>query len=160
VEELFSWLDMTKGVAKRGWREKAAALPKDTYLPIVSLLGIMDMDTIMAAHRGKGDWLRENLSATWRGTAAFAIKCAERDELALHEEPLLMLGTIHSVKGGEADIVFVSNDLSPQGYQQLTNHDVRHRHSVVRQIYVAVTRAREKLILCAPSTRMSFPEWV
>ena len=160
VEELYSWLDLTKGVAKRGWKEKAALLPKDTYLPIVNLLGIIDMDAILAAHRGKGEWLRDNLSAQWRGTGTFAIKCAERNELALHEEPLIMTGTIHSVKGGEADVVFLSPDLSPQGFSQLTDHNVHHRHAVVRQMYVGVTRAREKLILCAPSTRISFPEWV
>ena len=157
VEELLLWMELTKGVAKRGWKEKAASLPKDTYLPIVSLLGIMDMDTILAAHRGKGEWLREHLSATWRGTAEFALRCAERDELSLHEEPLLMVGTIHSVKGGEADVVFLSPDLSPQGFGQLSGRE--SRYAVVRQMYVGSTRSREKLILCAPSSRMSFPEW-
>ena len=56
----------------------------------------------------------------------------------------LTIGTIHSVKGGEADVVYVLPDLSPAQWGQWTKGD---RDALVRLFYVAFTRAREELVL-------------
>jgi superfamily I DNA/RNA helicase len=59
-------------------------------------------------------------------------------------EPKIIVGTIHSVKGGEADHVYVAPDLSRAGWEEYTG---QHRDRVIRLFYVAMTRARESLTL-------------
>lgn len=70
---------------------------------------------------------------------------------ALCDVPKVCIGTIHSVKGGEADVVILFPDLSPSsmmGY--LEGGDVRD--DVIRQMYVGMTRARETLVLCGAAS--------
>lgn len=70
----------------------------------------------------------------------------------LAESPRLFVGTIHSFKGAEADCVFVWPDLSFSGFQEWVGGG---RDSILRTFYVAMTRAREELYLCAPSSDMA-----
>jgi len=59
--------------------------------------------------------------------------------------PRVIIGTIHSVKGGEADNVYLFPDLSPSGFMDYTgiNSD-----RIYRLFYVGITRARKNLYLC------------
>ena len=66
---------------------------------------------------------------------------------ALQETPKVIVGTIHSVKGGEADIVYLFPDLSQAGDSQY-KRDGAPRDSVIRVFYVGATRARETLYIC------------
>ena len=63
-------------------------------------------------------------------------------------EPKVIIGTIHSVKGGEADNVYLFPDLSPSGYLDYTGSNPDR---IFRLFYVGITRARENLILCQQS---------
>jgi superfamily I DNA/RNA helicase len=74
----------------------------------------------------------------------------------LRQDPHVVVGTIHSIKGGEADVVAVYPDLSMRGYEQWAGEG-RHRDSIVRQFYVAVTRARQHLLLPCQETKLFFP---
>ena len=67
----------------------------------------------------------------------------------LNEKPLVTVGTVHSVKGGEADIVVLYPDLSGAGMQEMT----RNPDSIMRVLYVGITRARVGLYLMAQRTR-------
>lgn len=158
LPEIELWMELTKGVGKRKWKEYAAALPKDKLLPPVDLLGIMEVEDISAAQRSGPRWLSEKLNATWRSTAGYALKVAEREALGLEEEPLLRIGTIHSYKGGEEDVVILCPDLSPSGFYQL-NGSLQGRDAIIRQFFVGCTRARESLILAAPSGRLHMEWW-
>lgn len=64
------------------------------------------------------------------------------------EKPNIIVGTIHSVKGGEADTVYLFPDLSQAGYDGYSNPKTRDR--ALRQMYVGMTRARERLVICSP----------
>jgi len=64
----------------------------------------------------------------------------------LMERPKIIVGTIHSVKGGEVDHVYVFPDISYRAKQE-GNHS-----AIIRMFYVAMTRARETLTLCGPAT--------
>lgn len=64
---------------------------------------------------------------------------------ALNEKPRIIVGTIHSVKGGEADRVLLAPDLSTAGWRN------RFDDSFRRQMYVGMTRARQRLDLLAPA---------
>ena len=66
---------------------------------------------------------------------------------ALEESPRVIVGTIHSVKGGEADVVFLFPDVSPAGDAAYQKHGLQ-RDSVIRLFYVGMTRARHTLYIC------------
>ena len=70
------------------------------------------------------------------------------------EDPRVVVGTIHSVKGGEADVVYLFPDLSRAGDAQYRVTGAP-RDSVIRVFYVGATRARETLYICQPEGAMA-----
>lgn len=64
---------------------------------------------------------------------------------AIVSEPRVTVGTIHSVKGGEADHVYLFPDLSSISVEQ--ESDVNGVDANIRMMYVGATRARETLTL-------------
>jgi DNA helicase-2/ATP-dependent DNA helicase PcrA len=72
-------------------------------------------------------------------------------------EPWLIVGTIHSVKGGEADEVILFPDLSPAGYTEYASQE--HRDRILRLYYVGMTRARDRLVLCERSAPRAV-DWI
>jgi superfamily I DNA/RNA helicase len=79
---------------------------------------------------------------------------ARRSARALLETPQVVVGTIHSVKGGQADVVYLFPDLSQAADAQYA-HGGAARDSVIRQFYVGATRAREVLYICQRETSMA-----
>ena len=69
----------------------------------------------------------------------------------LQEKPLVQIGTIHSVKGGEADIVWLSPDLSLEA-SSAAHKDAQSAEELRRVFYVGCTRAKEGLLLADAST--------
>jgi superfamily I DNA/RNA helicase len=57
------------------------------------------------------------------------------------------LGTIHSVKGGEAEVVFLINEGTNKILQRLTNINDNERDDEYKVWYVGITRASEKLVI-------------
>jgi len=155
------WLH-SEGVIKRGAKKKLSGLTPadtatietldDTFEPgaLEALLG-----TFEGGYRELLSWWRLRLNATVFKRAQFpADIAATRGPQALLEPPRVVVGTIHSVKGGEADVVYLFPDLSGEGdaaYQQAG----ALRDSVIRQFYVGMTRARETLYICQQDSRMA-----
>lgn len=101
------------------------------------------------------DWFDGRLLSTKRQGYEFPLQIARRRGAAtLREEPRIVVGTIHSVKGGEADNVYLFPDLSIAGRREWHGHDTA-RDSVVRLFYVGMTRARSDLIVCSPATSLA-----
>jgi superfamily I DNA/RNA helicase len=71
----------------------------------------------------------------------------------LKQTPRAIVGTIHSVKGGEADVVFLFPDLSRSAAKAYDGQGST-RDSVIRLFYVGVTRAREAVYICEPASNM------
>lgn len=65
----------------------------------------------------------------------------------LSERPQTIVGTIHSVKGGEAEIVYLFPELSPSALRAWYV-DGEERDAIIRTYYVGLTRARESVFLC------------
>lgn len=100
-------------------------------------------------------WWFNHLSPAKKRGAEFPLHILEKSGIqALSEQPRVTVGTIHSVKGGEADTVILAPDLSRAGYEE---YDMRHP-GVWRLFYVGMTRARENLILLSASGKMAV-EW-
>jgi len=59
---------------------------------------------------------------------------------------------VHSVKGGQADVVYLLPDLSKAARRQFVKGSGIVKDSVIRQMYVGMTRAAEELVICGPST--------
>ena len=86
---------------------------------------------------------------------ALAVVHRQKHGMALRREPQITVGTIHSVKGGQCDTVFVFPDLSRLGYNQMAADP----DSITRLFYVALTRARQKVVLCGPESKHSI-DWI
>ena len=71
----------------------------------------------------------------------------------LGRPPAITIGTMHSVKGGEAERVYLWPDLSQLGYQEWMTID--GREAIRRLFYVGLTRAREEVVFLAPSSGCS-----
>jgi superfamily I DNA/RNA helicase len=99
-------------------------------------------------------WLQANLLASREASVGYPLKVIEKQGLAaLAAKPRIIISTIHGVKGGEADVVYLFPDVSLPGYQgwQKGGED---RDAIVRAFYVGMTRARETLITCQPWSNM------
>jgi hypothetical protein len=75
---------------------------------------------------------------------------------ALTRRPSVVVGTGHSVKGAEADVVYFFPDLSASGMRQWEGSR-QDRDAVIRLGYVMMTRARETLVICEPAGPSHMP---
>lgn len=94
-----------------------------------------------------GWWLENLLADAQKASRYPAAVYAAHGGAALREQPKIVVGTIHSVKGGQADSVYVFPDLSHRGWATGWER-ASSRAPTYRLFYVAFTRAREKLTIC------------
>jgi DNA helicase II / ATP-dependent DNA helicase PcrA len=110
-----------------------------------------------AVFNGDLGWWESRLRHNDRKGQQFSLSVARRHGASkLRERPRLVVGTIHSVKGGEADHVYVFPDLSAAAYWGTWKTNARW--PVVRQYYVAMTRSKYGLYLLDPAGQMAV-EW-
>ena len=101
------------------------------------------------------EWLEPRLLASKAKLMEYALNMAKkRGPQSLMEDPKVVIGTMHSVKGGQADSVYLLPDLSPSGMREWTRPG-DGRDGIIRTFYVGMTRAREKLVLCGRCTPAS-----
>ncbi len=150
LTDLAQWTPLIKaeGNLRRGARtalEKAQGAAELTYDELHAYFTEAALDHVWDNDL---DWLIQQATPEKARSLQYALAIAGRNGAAsLKEEPRLTVGTIHSVKGGEADHVFLLPDLSPAGREAWAAGG-ESRDSVVRQFYVGITRARETLTLC------------
>jgi DNA helicase II / ATP-dependent DNA helicase PcrA len=155
-QDVALWADWLKaeGVMKRG---KKKTLHEGDMLQLITeqdldeVFTVSALDELLASFEGDRsallEWWLRRLDAAAQARAEFPVTvCKKHGPEGLTEEPRIILGTIHSVKGGEADVVVLWPDLSAAGaleYGRAGNS----RDSVIRQFYVGMTRAREVLYI-------------
>lgn len=170
-EEIRSWVPMLRveGNLRRGARSKLLELDDDAERITV-------LRTVLSALQGDAaDWLWQgnvhelvaHASARFQAAARYPLDMLQRvgaqdffqqAERPALDRPWVVVGTIHSVKGGQADTVVVFPDLSASGYRQAQEAGWMGLDAIRRLFYVAMTRARQELILAAPSTK-AFVRW-
>jgi hypothetical protein len=127
-----------------------------TYLfeagPLNSLL-----TTFQGDYRQLLDWWRRRLAAPFHSRVKFPAEVALRGgPKVLNESPKVIVGTIHSVKGGEADVVFLFPDVSPAAGAEYQRYGPQ-RDAVIRLFYVGITRTRRTLYICQRESSMAIP---
>lgn len=110
------------------------------------------------------DWLQSHgglqTSAIWHealdrippAESTYMLRALQRGEKT-RGRPRIRLSTIHGSKGGEADHVVILTDMAQRTYQEFQENP----EDEARVWYVAATRARRKLTVVAPSTKMFYP---
>ena len=92
-------------------------------------------------------WIAERVLPSRKRLMDYPLTIAEkRGRHSLRQAPRLTIGTIHSVKGGQADVVYLLPDLSPSGMREWTRPG-EGRDGLIRTFYVGMTRARERLVM-------------
>ena len=100
-------------------------------------------------------WWSRRIAPEFHGRVQFPLAVAlAGGSQALEESPRVIVGTIHSVKGGQADAVFLFPDLSAAGDAAYQRHGAQ-RDSVIRLFYVGMTRARHTLYICQRESSMA-----
>jgi DNA helicase-2/ATP-dependent DNA helicase PcrA len=151
------WLS-SKGILRHG-AKKQLLRADDAEAGVEYLDAIFEpaaLESLMDAwerdRRGLLNWWRERLTADAAKRAEFPSEIAARfGPEGLIDTPKIVVGTIHSVKGGQADVVYLFPDLSRAGDEQYQRMGPP-RDSVVRLFYVGMTRARETLYICQPES--------
>jgi superfamily I DNA/RNA helicase len=152
TDDLSKWIPVINSeVLQYGIKTKIKKAPSSHRFRIDE---IFDDDSglimVFGNEEAKLKWFEENLTATGRSKMEYPLRILKRDKSNLRNKPKIIIGTIHSVKGGEADVVYVLPDLArPQ--VMAWNGNSESRDALRRLYYVAGTRAREELVLCTPS---------
>jgi DNA helicase II / ATP-dependent DNA helicase PcrA len=162
--ELALWAELleAKGVLCNGAKKRLSAYDPDTQVSMERFEEIFESATLESLARAYDcgykdllEWWRTRLTSGIAKRAVFPAEIASRHgPRALPQVPQVIVGTIHSVKGGQADVVFLFPDISQAGASQYAIAGAS-RDSVIRQFYVGVTRARERLYVCQPETALA-----
>ncbi|MBM3542876.1 MAG: hypothetical protein FJX51_12600, partial [Alphaproteobacteria bacterium] len=148
-----------EGTFRKGYKAEVEAegyQPPETWEMLTSAFVVPSQAHAWA--RGDLAWWVESLLPQPQRTARYPLAVWQRNPALLRAEPRVVVGTVHSVKGGEAERVVLLPDLSLRATVDQADTPGRH-DDIVRLVYVGMTRARHTLVLCAPSSPRAV-EWL
>ena len=161
ASDLWKWIEVCDGHGwlRRGAKSEIEALATQANRPLTAAeVGEwMESDAVTQELAELSlDFFRRRLLKNRRSGIEFALDVfKKRGAKGLTDSPKVIVGTVHSVKGGEADVVYLAPDVSPAGFDML---DSRYPDPVYRLFYVGITRAKETLVLCGAKGHMAI-EW-
>jgi DNA helicase II / ATP-dependent DNA helicase PcrA len=142
---------------KPGWRDVLADVSAGALPAPAGMYRVLGEAALDAVERGDLDWYLGALLAAHARSATYPAAVARRSgarvlraavEADRPTPGVVVVGTIHSVKGGEADRVVLFPDLSRAGADSLASRPGwLRRDAVYRMFYVGATRARRALVL-------------
>jgi DNA helicase II / ATP-dependent DNA helicase PcrA len=147
-QELRYWTHMlgVKDTLARGAKKKMEELDDEIVFKEDRLTQWFEPTALRAAMARDIYWLRQHIAGQYESSASFALNIVDRRGVkALNDTPNVIVGTVHSVKGDEASVVYLDPSLSWAGIQQW---NAGERDAIIRQMYVAMTRAKETLVVC------------
>ncbi len=153
-EEVRSFAPLLRsGPVKRGMKTVLMKLndknePHDVKLTLELALEEQAMEALRS---GTFDCIEEILTPAARSNMEYPLNIIRNYGLReLFNEPMIDIGTIHSVKGGEAEHVILAPDLSNAGWQTYQERGWNGIDSVRRLYYVGATRTRHRLTMLSP----------
>lgn len=154
-KDIRAWIELVKAKEfglRRGVKADIDNLPEGE-VPWEQVAALFDdEDKLTRAVAPDLEWFASNILASKERATSYPLQVArKRGPLALMQRPMVILGTIHSVKGGDSDVVYLAPDISPSGKAQLK--DINGMDQTIRQFYVGMTRCRKELRLLAPTPR-------
>lgn len=196
IEEFIHWTDAlaVSGVLRHNMRNEIKEtlvslgsdrnlIERELELSETQLLRWLEDDALAAALDQNVAWFEAHLTSAKKSGMEFPLNIFRSwGAQALIQQPPVTVGTIHSVKGGQADCVYLFPDISKTaGEDPITRWSFTQRQramqtgqakdifanerrmakdTLVRVFYVGMTRARESLILCPPANQyhVDFPE--
>jgi hypothetical protein len=157
-DDVRAWLDLVsvkEAGLVRGAKTAAKLLPSGT-LDIAQVEGLFASDeALMRATEPELGWLLEcarGLKGMPEKLTYPAAVAKAHGPAALVDEPKVVVGTIHSVKGAGAQCVYLSPSVSGAGYQEWLRGG-RARDNSRRQFYVGMTRAEQTCVVLGSSER-------
>ena len=176
-EELARWVSVltAKGLLMHGAKTRIIEAAKDRErggdsLDMVRLFELFEdgplnhlLDMLVDRDSGKENapsvselltWWSKKVSTTKIKASRFPLTAFKKHGISsLTTPPKCYVGTIHSFKGAESDVVIMFPDMSTAGMCEWQRRGP-NRDSVIRLFYVAMTRARETLVICQPGSSM------
>jgi hypothetical protein len=141
VGELALWMEwLTEtGILKSGARGLISEFTRAQSVTVADLEAIFEptaleslINCLNGDHRAPLSWWRSRVSGAIQNRIQFPMDIVStRGPQALLERPKVTVGTIHSVKGGEADVVILFPDLSQSGDAAYRRHGAS-RDAVIR----------------------------
>lgn len=130
-----------------------------------AILNAFESEALDALFTGDCKWVVEHSLVKFQRAADYPKRVLDRmgvekfidsERYEPRLRPWVTVGTVHSVKGGEADCVVVFPDLSP-AFHKLTNiAGWMGIDSIKRLFYVAITRTRDELIVADPASSLHY----
>lgn len=170
IKQVSAWLEpLNTDVLDHG--AKTRAKKGECGLDMASLKGLFANDESFArALGGDLEWYADHIRLKEKPKLAYPLAVIDRyapggrtgrpaDKIAaLQRKPNVVMGTCHSVKGGEADRVLLFPDLSKMAWMEC--EDRGSWDEVYRTFYVGMTRAKKDLYLGERSRRSRAVEWI
>lgn len=155
-DQFAAWAEMCSadGWLRHGAKteiKKRASVAASLTMTVEEIEGLISNEDVMLdlAECDLG-WLGKHILEPKRGVYDYVVDIVKKlGYTGITEQPRVCIGTGHSVKGAQAEHVFICPDLSVSGWESYGNYDTRD--SIYRLYYVMLTRARQRLILTAPS---------
>lgn len=141
-----TWLEKLPAALFQGTRKAALELV-GAMSRVESLEPILHPAGAAAWAAGDGEWYVKAFPERDRKPLAYAWQIYRRDPKLLDAPPSAIIGTVHSVKGGEADRVYLFPDM-PKHVIDDAHEYQSERDAIIRMVYVAISRARENVIFC------------
>ena len=138
------WLPMLKsqGILARGAKKRSL----DTVEHVRDLFA--SDEAMNAAFSGDLNWLMASVTNEFADYLSYIVRVYRNyGRSGIVDTPRLMVGTVHSYKGAEADSVWLAPDLSKPAWDEYDNEDPK---PVQRLMYVGMTRARDALHVLRP----------
>lgn len=142
-----------KGVFQNG-KKKILENGEFDSITVELVFDLFEENAAKAILNNDRQWFLDNLiNDEARKKAIFPQRIIERFGLQFIDAniipPSVVLGTIHSVKGGEADVVILIPDLSQISMQEWTG---KGKDAIRRLMYVGLTRAKQGVFILRPNS--------
>lgn len=180
-DDVQSWMELVKikdaGMVSNAKRI-AATWGRDP-VPYDDIVSLFKTDEALNwATQPDPDWLASCLLAEYKpdlkkgtpGRAAYPLEIARQfGHTVLNQKPNVVVGTVHSVKGAGADVVYLAPDFSPAAWKEINSLSKKKEDrdklrekvdELVRLFYVGLTRSKESLRLLTPASQYHFRDIV